>query len=77
MFAIRIIGPTSSDWYIDENGEQCEAEDRRCFHTAEMADDFLALPWPPNTKRPIPGNTVRKHFRRAGYVIKVVNIEGQ
>jgi len=74
-FAIRIVGPSGTDWYLDEHGEQCTFDERQRFLTQDDADDFLAKPWPVTAKKSIIGNNVRKHYRRAGYVIKVDNVE--
>ena len=74
-FAIKIVGPSGTDWYLDDSAEQSTYSERQRFPSQDIADDFLALPWPITSKKPIHGNNVRKHYRRAGYVVQVVNVE--
>jgi hypothetical protein len=62
-FSIRIVGPAGVDFTVNEKNQRCLYNDRAKFATRDEADDFL--------------DTIEAGWRAAGYVIDVVNKDGE
>jgi hypothetical protein len=75
-WSVRVVGPSGTEWYLDALGERNVYDKRRRFTSRDGAEAFMQHSWAILT-RTTTTETVESHYRAEGFLIDVVNMEGE